>query len=156
MPANDDENRRTNVDQDLAMRLRRLEDAEEIRTLFLTYGAHLDAKDWVPYSNLFTEDGEFNAPIGVVWGPEAIRDLFDGRLRDVPSGTHLITNLAVEVDGDHATVRALWTYIAKDSADMPALTQNGTYHSTLVRKDGHWMFKRHKIERTNGVAPYKS
>jgi uncharacterized protein (TIGR02246 family) len=156
MSASDNENGPGNADQDLVGRLRRLEDAEQIRTLFLTYGSHLDAKDWEPYSNLFTEDGEFIAPIGVARGPDAIRELFDGRLRDVPSGTHLITNLSVEIDGDRATVRALWTYIGRDSAGMPTLTQNGTYDSALVRVDRRWMFRRHEIARTTGVAPYQS
>ncbi len=141
---------------ELADRLRRLEDAEAIRTLFLTYGAHLDAKNWVPYADLFTSDGELIAPIGVAKGPESIRTLFDGRLKDVPPGTHLITNLVVDVTGDRAQARALWTYIAKDDAGMPTLTQNGTYESRLVRRDGHWMFDRHEITRTNGVAPYRS
>jgi hypothetical protein len=47
------------------VRLRRLEDLEEIRQLFTDYGRHLDAGDVQAYAELFADDGEvLLGPIG--------------------------------------------------------------------------------------------
>src|SRR5438046_606144 len=43
---------------ELEARVRRMEDLEEIRQLFVDYGHYLDARDAEAYANLFAREGE--------------------------------------------------------------------------------------------------
>ena len=55
---------------ELGARLRRLEDLEEIRQLFVDYGHHLDRGDLDAYAALFTDDAELLlGPLGRARGP---------------------------------------------------------------------------------------
>src|SRR2546425_960805 len=54
-------------------RVQRLEDIEEIRTVLISYGRYLDARDFKSYSQLFAKDGEWVGGLGTVKGPEAIQ-----------------------------------------------------------------------------------
>ena len=44
--------------RELAERLRRLEDMDEIRQLYIDYGRHLDAGDAAAYATLFARDAK--------------------------------------------------------------------------------------------------
>jgi SnoaL-like protein len=57
-----------------AERLRRLEDAEQIRQLNLEYRRHLDARDLDAYGRPFAEDGEWLAAPGTARGRRHHRD----------------------------------------------------------------------------------
>jgi len=53
--------------QSVEERLRRLEDLDEIRRVFIDYGHQLDRHDFESYTDLFTEDAELLlGPIGTV------------------------------------------------------------------------------------------
>ena len=56
----------------LTERLRRLEDAAQIRQLNLEYRRHLDARDLDAYGRLFAEDGEWLGGTGYGQGPAGI------------------------------------------------------------------------------------
>ena len=58
---------------ELSERLRRLEDMEEIRRLYVDYGRHLDDGDTVAYASLFARDGKLRmGPVGRADGREEI------------------------------------------------------------------------------------
>ena len=141
----------------LEARLRRLEDVEEIRLLLEEYARCLDAADYVGYSELFTEDGELHAQIGVAKGREAIRALLDKRLDPgaTPRRTafHWIGNPTIEVDGDRARSIVLWSYVTHDDAGFPLILQVGHYQDELVRDDAGWRFHRREISRDFGYSP---
>jgi uncharacterized protein (TIGR02246 family) len=141
----------------LAARVRRLEDLHEIHTLFMAYGHALDAKDWEPYAELFTEDTEFSANIGTVHGREAVRDLFAARLRDVDPGRHVFTNIDIALDAedpDRATARSQWANVHPRPEDgLPTIMQFGHYDDVLVRRDGRWLFAERHVTRDLGFPP---
>jgi uncharacterized protein (TIGR02246 family) len=141
----------------LEQRLRRLEDLEEIRSLLEEYARCLDAGDHAAYAELFTEEGELHAQLGVAKGREAIRELLDARLKGDggPRRTafHQIGNATIEVDGDRATSRVMWLYVTHDDADYPLTLQVGHYDDELVRDDGRWRFERRTIARDFGYSP---
>jgi uncharacterized protein (TIGR02246 family) len=143
--------------QDAAVleRLARLEDLDEIRQLSLEYGVHMDAKDWKPFSEVFTEDGELVAAIGVVSGRHAIEALFDTTLREVPQSFHVFGEPEIDVDGDRATARSRWAYVWTGPDGWPQILQYGHYEDALVRTDGRWLFERREVTRDIGHAPYK-
>jgi ketosteroid isomerase-like protein len=135
-------------------RLQRLENAEAIRALQMAYGRYLDAKDWVRYSELFTEGGEIVAGLGTTKGPAAIRQLFENTLNDVASGFHVFANLTIQVEGDQATARSLWLYLCPDETGWPTVLQCGHYNDHLVRENGLWRFQRREAARDMGFPPY--
>jgi ketosteroid isomerase-like protein len=145
------------MDESSEVRLRRLEDLEEIRLLLATYSKHLDAGDFAGYAGLFAQDGELDTALGTASGPAAIQELLESRLSGEEArrrtAYHVISNPIIEVDGDHATARALWTYVSQSDAGHPVIFQAGRYEDELVREGGRWKLKRHAITREMGFSP---
>ena len=131
---------------DVDARLRRLEDLEEIRQLFVDYGHHLDRGDVDAYAALFAEEGELLlGPIGRAKGPKAIAELMRAvRARTATPSFHLITNPIVRLDGDRATSEVLWTVIRPGRDGALEVAMFGRHHDELVRERGHWRFLRRR------------
>ena len=132
----------------LAARVQRLEDIEAIRALFIAYGKLADAKDWVKYSELFVEDGTFDSPhsVGTVTGSKEIRERLGSAYGEDPEDAfHLFDNIEIEVDGDRATARSLWTYLRPGAHGYPPQAlMFGKYEDVLVRTDAGWKFQLRK------------
>src|SRR2546421_12624797 len=91
-----------------AERLRRLEDAEQIRQLNLEYRRHLDARDLDAYGRLFAADGEWLGGTGYGQGPAGITAMLNERLAGHPSprppaSQHLAAAAGSHVRGGRAT-----------------------------------------------------
>ncbi len=124
-------------------RLRRLEDLEEIRQLFVDYGHLLDLGDYAAYAHLFAQDGELMlGPMGRATGPEEIEALMS-RLGGAGS-LHLITSPIVTLDGDQAASRVMWTVINRAEDGTPFLGMVGHHEDELVREGGRWRFRRRR------------
>ena len=132
------------ADEDVTARLRRLEDLEAIRQVFVDYGHHLDRGDLDAYVGLFAEDGELLlGPLGRARGRAEIRDLM-GRATAASAGHswHLITNPIIELDGDRATAEVMWTVVRRGEDGSAVLGMLGRHRDVLVRRDGGWQFQR--------------
>jgi SnoaL-like domain len=135
---------------DVAARLRRLEDLEQIRQLFAEYKIVLDKQDFGAYADLFAEEGEFVAGAGAAKGRAAIRELVEampGSLLGAAPGEdyHVIVNPLIELDPgdpDRAHAQLTWLYVVKGSDGGPALAKLGHYNDELVREAGRWRFLR--------------
>lgn len=134
----------TDSPDDLAGRVRVLEDRLEIHQLYVHYGTHLDAGDFAAYAALFADDGEvLLGPLGRAQGPAAIRGLLERTIADQAAKTiHLITSPAVVLDGDRATGTAMWTVLAPGPDGRPVVTMNGRHHDEFVRTPDGWRFRR--------------
>ena len=140
----------TNADHaTMAAQVQRIDDEREIRALMVSYGQYLDALDFERYSNLFAANGEWSGLLGeftTVKGPAAIRDAmekaFAERIYDPDhiTNVHVITNVKIEVDGDHATGYSRWTVMSRDDEDRPMVRLTGRYDDVFVREDGRWKF----------------
>ena len=135
---------------DTAGRLRRLEDLEAIRRLFMEYKVVLDRQDFAAYADLFAEDGEFVAGPGVAKGRAAIREMVEampasGLLRAPGDDYHVIVNPLINLDPadpDRATAELTWLYVVKGDDGSPKLAKLGHYNDTLTREAGRWRFLR--------------
>jgi uncharacterized protein (TIGR02246 family) len=136
---------------DTETRLRRLEDLEAIRRLFMEYKVVLDRQDFAAYADLFAEDGEFVAGPGVAKGRAAIREMVEampdsGLLgREPGDDYHVIVNPLIELDPadpDRARAELTWLYVVKGEDGGPKLAKLGHYNDTLVREAGRWRFSR--------------
>jgi uncharacterized protein (TIGR02246 family) len=125
---------------DVESRLRRLEDLDEIRQLFVDYGRHLDAGDVEAYADLFADDGEvLLGPIGRAKGRAAIVELMTKvKARAATPSFHLVTNPVVQLDGDRATGEVLWTVIKPDAGGKLEVAMFGRHVDELVRERGRW------------------
>jgi uncharacterized protein (TIGR02246 family) len=130
----------------LSERLRRLEDLEEIRQLFVDYGHHLDAGRFEDYAALFADDGEvLLGPIGRAKGRAAIVELMTAtRARAKAPSFHLVTSPIIRLDGDRATSQVQWTVIRPDAEGKLQVAMFGRHHDDLVRERGRWRIRRRR------------
>jgi uncharacterized protein (TIGR02246 family) len=132
----------------LRERVRRLEDLEAIRQLYVDYGRSLDAGDAAAYASLFARDAELR--LGRVMdadGREAIEQAATAVIRTGPKGektsVHVLGSPHVELDGDVATGDAVWVAILR-SDEGPPTVRVGRHLDDIVREDGHWRFARRR------------
>jgi hypothetical protein len=135
-------------------RLRRLEDLEQIRQLFVEYKRVLDKQDFAAYGALFAADGEFIATpqegLQQARGPAAIQALVEampGSLLGSAPGDdfHVVINPLIELDADdpdRARAGVTWLYVVKGDDGLPALCKLGHYDDQLIREAGRWRFLR--------------
>src|SRR5947208_2255258 len=130
----------------LVERLRRLEDAAQIRQLNLEYRRHLDARDLDGYGRLFAADGEWLGGTGYGQGPAGITAMLNERLparsSDHPVAWHLVTEPEISLDGDRATGTVTWTWVGRGDADTPVMRLLGHYDDVYVREHGRWRYQR--------------
>src|SRR5436309_3898938 len=131
----------------LTERLRRLEDAEQIRQLNLEYRRHLDDRDLDAYGRLFAEDGEWLGGTGYGQGPAGITAMLTERLPGNPAppgptSWHLVTESGVDVRGDWATGTVTWALIQRGEGDTPVMRLLGHYDDVYVRERGRWRYRR--------------
>lgn len=127
----------------LKARLQRLEDLEEIRTLYVDYGRHLDAGDPDSYASLYAREGKLRmAPIMKGDNREEIRAAAARTVRPPTDGprrsVHLLGSPKIELDGDRATGECVWSAVAATDAGPKILV--GRHIDELVREDGRWRF----------------
>lgn len=125
---------------DPAARLQWLTDRAEITDHFYAFARAIDEKDSEGYANLFCVDGSVELPHGTTRGREAIRVM-----RGPPPGWgthHISTNHQIDIDGDHAVVRAYLaaTHVFDREAPANNARAGGWYDTTLTRTSDGWRF----------------
>jgi uncharacterized protein (TIGR02246 family) len=139
------------ADDDTTARLRRLEDLEQIRQLFMDYKRVLDGKDFGAYADLFADDGEFVAIEGGARGRAAIEAMVAAMpgtellAANVGDDFHLVLNPQIQLDArdaNRAHAQSTWAYVVKGDDGQPVLAKLGHYNDELVRERGKWRFLR--------------
>jgi ketosteroid isomerase-like protein len=134
------------ADDDIEVRLGRLEDADQIRRLTQEYRRLLDARDLDGYGRLFAADGEWLGGTGYGQGPAGITAMLNERLparsSDHPVAWHLVTEPEISLDGDRATGTVTWTWVGRGDAGTPVMRLLGHYDDVYVREHGRWRYQR--------------
>lgn len=127
-----------------------LEDKDAIREVLAEYCFRLDGGRFEEMAALFAEDGTWDTAFGTATGRAAIAALArDIRARagdERPRAIHLVANVAIALDGDHARARSNWT-VVQNSPQGPKVGSGGAYDDEMVREDGRWLFRRRRIDR---------
>jgi uncharacterized protein (TIGR02246 family) len=110
------------------------EDRDAIRDLMARYCLYVDSGRGPEFASLFTEDGVFETGHGTSAGREALAAQAESM-----AGLgmhHMITNHAIDVNGDEADVVCSAMVVAKGAIMMSARTQDH-----LRRVDGQWLIE---------------
>ena len=141
---------------DLAARVQRLEDIEEIRQLKARYCAYCDAGyDADGIASLYTEDAVWDSgrTFGRAEGREGIRAHFQGASARLSIARHQVMNPIIEVDGDEATGEWLLFQPCTDTRDDSAAWLAAGYRDRYRRVDGRWLIAATVID-VAFFAPY--
>ena len=125
-----------------AKRLAEVEDHIAIERLLMEYGRTLDKHDFAAFSRLFAADGEWTGNVGTFKGPAGIQAAMEKYFKPTPGAApfyHVLTNVIIDIDGDHATASSKWTFI-QFAGGHPQIGAVGYYDDTLVRENGRWRF----------------
>lgn len=126
------------------------EDKDAIRELLAEYCFRLDDGRFADMAALFTEDGTWDTAFGKASGRAAIaelaRSLRERAGASRPRAAHLVTNIAIALDGERAQVRSNWVVI-QNSPQGPKIGSGGGYADELVKADGGWLIHYRKIDR---------
>ena len=133
-----------------------IEDRLDISDLFVRYTCALDAGEVDTLVDCFTEDGALVSPaVGAHTGRAAIRAFAERFAKFRRNGSqlrHVISNLAVRVDGDrgHATCY-LTVFLTRDGQSR--LLAPGQYDCELRKVDGAWRFQNRVVRHDHDYTP---
>ena len=147
---------------DLAARIRRLEDIEAIKWMIVRYAQGADQHNNVDIMlPLFADDAVWDAGerFGRYEGKHAIYDFLKGSGSFIGWTLHYMVSPAIKIAEDGKTAQAFW-YLW-ETANMPsAQTQEseamwigGTYDTELAKENGEWKFTKVNL-RVKLLAPY--
>jgi uncharacterized protein (TIGR02246 family) len=124
-----------------------LEDRAAIHDLFTRYCCALDNGAVDTVVDCFTADAVLKSPVVDITGRDEIR-AFAGRFaaqRD--AGTqfrHMVTNIAVAIDGDRATATAYLLVLISNGGSHRTLPP-GRYECEVVNEGNVWRFSRRTV-----------
>jgi len=122
--------------------LQQLADRLEIDDLLTRYATSLDDKNWDEWAACFTADAhiDYTAAGGIKGSLPAVREWLSQVMSGFPMTQHLVTNKAVQIDGDRATCRSalLNPMGVPDGDGMMLWIEGGYYRDKLVRTVDGW------------------
>jgi len=82
----------------------------------------------------------------VVKGTDELQGFADFVPTMAPGARHLVSNVSIDGDGDHATARLyLQMWVTAGGSAETKLMISGRYEDTLRRDDGTWRFVTRKM-----------
>lgn len=139
------------------MDLQALTDKIEIRELLFRYARGLDTQDWSLLASVFTSDAQldYTSVDGPVGPKDEIVAWLERALTPVPMTQHFITNVEIDLQGDRATVRAMF-YNPMQLPGIDGLAYcGGNYHHDLMRTAEGWKSTRLVEETKWSVNPVR-
>jgi uncharacterized protein (TIGR02246 family) len=119
------------------------EDHVAIQGLAARYNHAIDSGDADGYLATFVEDGVLDAGGMTLEGHAALKDFASTFSSSARAPRHVATNLVIDGDGDHATLKAyVQMYVLSGEPPQQVIGAAGKYDDTLVKQDGTWKFVR--------------
>jgi len=135
--------------------------ADDVARINNLHARYLFAYDWFDvesYVSTFAEDGVLDYGQGELRGRAAITVALDERRvtraqerENTPAGErprvgrHIISNVMIEIDGDHARSVAYWTHMVSGPTGYGTVDFFGHYEDDLVKVDGEWLYARRRV-----------
>jgi uncharacterized protein (TIGR02246 family) len=124
-----------------------IEDRAAIHDLFTRYCCALDNGEVETVTACFTADTALKSPVIDLKGTEAIRAFASRFAAQRAAGTqfrHMVTNIAVTLDGDRATATAYLLVLISHNGSHRTLPP-GRYECELMKQNGQWLFSRRTV-----------
>jgi uncharacterized protein (TIGR02246 family) len=119
------------------------EDQLEIQGLAARYNHAIDSGDADGFVATFVEAGVLDAGGLVLEGHAALKDFGSTFSSSARAPRHVATNLVIDGDGDHATLKAyIQMYMLSGEPAKQTITAAGKYDDVLTKEDGRWKFVR--------------
>src|SRR5437763_4182404 len=128
--------------------LRALQDKQEITELCYRYGYAVDRRDWTELASLFTPDANaYYMDLPACHGYQAIEDTCRAALTPLSATQHLITNVVVRLDGDHAeaTCYLQAQHVKNRTPGGDNFTIAGRYDDQLARTPDGWRIRERRL-----------
>lgn len=131
---------------DIETRLRRIEAAEQVRSLKARYCDLCDqGYPADELTELFTANGTWDGrEMGVFEGREAIHGFFTNMPNVMSFAIHHVTNASVEVSNDAGSATGRWYLLQTATLKQTneAVWLAARYDDQLVFEEGRWLFQR--------------
>jgi len=129
-----------------------------IEDMLIKYYVDISSGSGHNLSQNFTEDAVFDVNGMIAEGREAIAKMYGGLDEEnahVGSRLHmLLNNPIISVDGDTATVWAIWTGVLNENINKPpVMVDQGREYSELVKQKDRWYFKKRYITSDSNLPP---
>jgi uncharacterized protein (TIGR02246 family) len=124
-----------------------LQDRLGVADLFTRYCCALDNGEVETVVACFTADAVLKSPVVDLKGAEAIRAFANRFAAQRAAGAqfrHMVTNIAVELDGDQARATAYLMVLISQNGAHRTLPP-GRYECDLVKQGGKWRFTRRTV-----------
>src|SRR5215467_8964102 len=112
-----------------------VDEKDAIREVLAEYCFRLDEGRFDEMAALFTEDGTWDTAFGKATGRQAIGELARNLRARVaeprPRAVHLVTNIAVALESERATVRSNWM-VMQNSPVGPRIGSGRAYNDEMV------------------------
>ena len=123
------------------MDIQQISDQLEITALLHRYCRAVDSRDLDLWLTVFTEDAHVDytaAPAGAAGTRDEIAEWLRTSLALLPMSQHFVTNIEIDLDGDAATVRAMfYNPLQLPGVEGPSFC-GGCYHHQVVRTPDGW------------------
>ena len=115
--------------------------------LLTRYATAVDRRDWQQYRSIFTADAEidYTSAGGIAGTVDEIVEFLSTSLEMFEMTQHLVSNIDLEVNGDSATVTAMFNNPMRLPGGDTWFT-GGWYHHDLVRTPDGWRSRRLREE----------
>jgi len=117
----------------------RIIDERCIERALIEVARAMDERDWDAINQILAFDAVGDFGTGRLDGRAAIIEMIRGFMDNCGVTQHLLANILIDVDGDHATSRAYVRdlHLSHSNPDLTFHTL-GDYHDRWERRDGRW------------------
>ncbi len=148
----------TAIAEDKIVTQETLLDRIQIEDMLIRYYVDISSGSGHNLAGNFTVDAVFDVNGMISRGREAIAKMYGGLDEEnahVGNRLHmLLNNPIISVDGNTATVWAIWSGVLnEDISKPPVMVDQGREYSELVKRDGRWYFKKRYITSDSNLPP---
>jgi 3-phenylpropionate/cinnamic acid dioxygenase small subunit len=126
-------------------------DRELITDVLVRYATGIDTRDWALFRTCFTDDvhADYGADVGEWHDVDAITTYMEVMHQDMRDTKHMLSNFAIDVDGDIATA-STYVHAVLVVTDEPPLWYEpvGRYVDRLVHTDDGWRISERTFHLT--------
>jgi hypothetical protein len=154
------------VSAELDPGLQEVVDKAAIEELLVGYYSHFGGSENEDFGAYYTEDAIFDVNGIVSTGREEIVALYNNAdeadegedAAAEPAGQFrmMATNIEIDIDGDTATARLLWTGVMNsDPFAPPTVVEQGREYGKFVRaEDGSWLISHRVVVADSGIPDF--